>query len=512
MREDDRPNRWDNPDPDRTDRLDGPDRPSGRDRPDGLEGHENERVIEERVVSRTEEQVYEPAPVEAPPPRAPPPARSYRWVGALILAAALIAAAFGAYALLNQERPSMPETTPSEPTPQVTAPNNTTNVTAPNMTAPLPVLPNATSPGPASSNNTTPVVLPPGIPAGQGNVSAAGVQGVAAGNVTALSPATFPQMAQDLQLTSIEQGSSDSLTRIAVANSGSEAVTLQYSGFLATLADGSTVAPTNAAGIVLPPGTTTFVTLGFPTGGQAISAISYSDGTTAFGVPYEGATFAPAGEPVTMQTPSGLVPNTDIGFASPDSWMSDDSLVVLVQATNNNPDPVAISPSDFWIDLGGGTWVQADGVNNNVPAALEPGETTPFLVGFSGVSGASPDQVWYWPGGPSLERIGIEPSSAAGTGAQLYQAWASDSADPAMQEVSFVLLNNGAAAINGCEIVAYTASGGVYNAAAAVAGTTDLPGNAGVGTVTVTFDVPRDDNIVLLSYVQNGETQYAQLG
>lgn len=83
MREDDRPDRWDDPDPDRPD---GPDRLDSRDRP---EIYEHERIVEEREVGRTTEWEYE----EPPPPigtdvsvRAPPP-RPYRWVGAPIIAA-----------------------------------------------------------------------------------------------------------------------------------------------------------------------------------------------------------------------------------------------------------------------------------------------------------------------------------------------------------------------------------------------------------------------------------------
>lgn len=253
MREDDRPDRWDNPDPDRPQRLDGPDRLDSRDRLDRPEGNENEKIIEERVVSRTTELEYEepPPPVRTEVPIRAPPPRSYRWVGALIVAVALIAAAFGAYALLNQESPSSPETTPRAPTPEVTSPNNTTPVApGPNVTEPVaPVEPNDTAPETAVNGTVT--------------------------DVTELTPEA------------VDQGSSDTQVTVAVDNPAGEAVPVSSGGFYAVLADGTVVYPTNAADVSLVPGTTD-VTLNFPTGGQAISSIGFSDGTTAFVAPVEG--------------------------------------------------------------------------------------------------------------------------------------------------------------------------------------------------------------------------------
>lgn len=516
MREDDRPDRWDHPDPDRPEGRDGPDQLDSRDRLDRPEGSENERIIEERVVSRTTEWEYEepPPPVRTEVPIRAPPPRSYRWVGALIVAAALIAAAFGAWALLsNQESPSTPETTPSAPSPEVTSPNATTpNATTPNATEPAPAVPDATAPEPSTPNASTPEVISP-VP--EGVIDGTAVQSAeaaAAGNVTAITPATFAQLSENLAFTSIQQGPLESLATVAVTNNQAQGVPIGYSGFLATLADGTVVAPTNAADIVLAPGTTTFLTLNFPTGGQAITSISYSAGGTSFSVPVQGASTAPEGASTSIQTPGGLVPNTNIGFVSPTVWQGDDSAVVLVQATNSNPGAVSISPSDFWIDLGGGTWVQASSVNNNVPASLEPGVTETFTVGFSGVSGVTPDQVWYWPGGPSLERIGIAPT-AGEVGPQIYQISAAADPDPARQDVNLVLLSNaaGADSVSIDDVTAYTYNGGVYTPESCVAGTTDLPGNPGVGSATVTFDIPRDDAITLISFVQNGETRYLQL-
>ncbi|MBI0583997.1 MAG: hypothetical protein ISF22_07195 [Methanomassiliicoccus sp.] len=213
----------------------------------------------------------------------------------------------------------------------------------------------------------------------------------------------------------------DTLVKVAVTNNHGDNITLNCSNFTAVLDNGNSTNALNNDTITIASNATWFFVLGFMTNGTNISSIGYDDGNISFPVD-----LGPQGEVdippiVTMEAPTGNMTSIkDLNFTTLAAWnisMGEESpmplrfingsvVLALVAVTNNNTTSVSLSPSDFWLDGGNGTWVQADvRFNNNVPTELGNNTTIPFLLGFRLAENMTAGNMYYWPGQGNMSNV-----------------------------------------------------------------------------------------------------------
>ncbi|MDW5563743.1 MAG: hypothetical protein SA339_11000 [Methanomassiliicoccus sp.] len=255
-----------------------------------------------------------------------------------------------------------------------------------------------------------------GMPNSTGTVR--GVEVISASvNRSNASPLT--ELRAELNATPLSSGTPDFLMKVAVTNNGTQNLTLNGTGFVAMLSDNTTATALNNMSMTVEPNQTVFPILGFQTNGSSVQSVSYSSGSLSFNVemtpqrnislPAMVTTEAPSINPTTMKN----LTITDLatwqigqGGDSPINLMFGNGSMVLalMTVTNNNTTSMSLQASDFWLDVGNGTWVQGDmGLNNNLPSRIANNTTVPFLIGFRIAENMTVNgSVYFWPGQGSL--------------------------------------------------------------------------------------------------------------
>lgn len=225
----------------------------------------------------------------------------------------------------------------------------------------------------------------------------------------------FTELAAEFNVTPDVSGIPDLVMKVAVINNRADNLTLNGSGFTATLDNGSSTMALNNFSVTVEPNVTVFPVLGFRTNGTNVTSVNYSSGSITFPV---NLTFENKSvllpEAVTSMAPSGdLMPAKNLSFENLAAWnisLGGDSpmpvkfangsvVLALMTVENLNSTSLDLNASDFWLDVGNGTWVQSDiGVNNNIPSRLANNTTVPFLVGFRLAENmTSNGSVFFWP-------------------------------------------------------------------------------------------------------------------
>lgn len=224
----------------------------------------------------------------------------------------------------------------------------------------------------------------------------------------------FSELGAEFNATPEVSGVPDFVMKVAVTNNRADNVTLNSTGFVATLENDSTVKALNNMSLTIEPNATVFPTLGFETNGTMVKSVSYDNGSISFSVAMTFQDMEELPEMVTSKMPTGnMTEMENLSFTNLAAWnisVGGDSpmplkfhngsvVLALMAAENTNATNISLMASDFWLDVGNDTLVQADlGLNNNVPRELANNTSVPFLIGFRLTENmTSNGTVYFWP-------------------------------------------------------------------------------------------------------------------
>ena len=369
---------------------------------------------------------------------------------------------------------------------------------------------------PGGSGDNGPGDTPDGRPSGpEGTVNGAVVNiGTNESNASA-----FDDMMGVFQNTTNAVGEPDALCQVAVTNNQTENVVLNCANFTATTSDGKEVKALNANNITIEPNTTAYFVLGFKTNGTLITGISYT-GNVKFDMSVMSKFKMDLGPTTMMQAPENLTAIDNLTFESPNSWTisngsmslmplffdeGEKMILAVVIGTNNNTTAVDLAPTNFWIDLGNGTWVQAeDGRNNNIVKTLEPDSAKAFMIGFRVNETVSPTAIYYWPDQSTNATVmfQIDPQQPPQQPASfsLFKVWSEENNNTTGTRLFVGLNDSGDTPASGITLNGWTMKEGRMEAQTTQSNRTN-------GTVFV-FDLSKGDTVTLLSYQDGGQTRY----
>ncbi len=227
----------------------------------------------------------------------------------------------------------------------------------------------------------------------------------------------FADLAAEFNATLNDSGAPDFVTKVAVTNNMESNLTLNASGFVAMLADGNSSRAIGNLSMTVEPNSTAFPVIGFMTNGTNVQAVNYSNGSISFSVngtflgtdvdiPGMVLSSGPQGNTTEVRnlTFQGLAAwNISRGGYAPMPLMFNEStngsvILALITATNLNTTDFNLTASQFWLDVGNGTWAQGDMLANNVPMQLKSNTTVPFLVGFRIADNMTTNgTIYFWP-------------------------------------------------------------------------------------------------------------------
>lgn len=375
----------------------------------------------------------------------------------------------------------------------------------------------------------------PSGPEGSVNSAVVNVGGTNESNASAL-----PELQEEFNATMGNSGVPDTLAKVAVTNNRTDDITLKCRNFTANLDNGSSVRALNNNTVPIAPNATKFIVLGFITNGTNITSIKYDDGNISFTASWTGVVAQSLPSPVIRSAPNATLTAIDnLTFSALEAWKIDkgryapmalhfdnQSLVLaLMTGTNNNTTAVDLKASDFWLDLGNGSWVQGeDRLNNNVPKTIRSNTTVPFLLGFRGAANNTPSAIYYWPGtGAQGEKIAIDlnRSTDAGPFVVLKGMWwqnmsstgnasgnmTSSNMTPVL--VQLQALGEGAGSLDPSSITAWTLHNGKLTGTQVESGSNET--NESGKVVTMKFDLKQGDDLTLLTYKSGDSTRYVWL-
>ena len=368
---------------------------------------------------------------------------------------------------------------------------------------------------PGGSGDNGPGDTPDGRPSGpEGTVNGAVVNiGTNESNASA-----FDDMMEEFQNTSDAVEEPDALCQVAVTNNQTENVELNCANFTATTSDGE-VQALNRNIITVEPNTTVYVVLGFQTNGTLITGIAYT-GNVEFDMSVMSAFEEELGPTTMMEAPEDLTTITNLTFESPTSWTltngsmspmpvffdeGENMILAVVIGTNNNTTEMDLAPANFWLDLGNGTWVQAEeGRNHNIVNTLEPDTTKAFMIGFRVNETVSPTAVHFWPDQSSNATVmfQIDPQQPPQQPASLslFKVWNEENNNTTGTRLFVALNESGDTPAGDITLTGWSMKEGRIQAQAEQSNRTN-------GTVFV-FDLASGDDVTLLSYEDGGQTRY----
>lgn len=365
------------------------------------------------------------------------------------------------------------------------------------------------------SGDQGPGDVPGGRPGGSEGVSGAVVNiGTNESNASA-----FDELIEEFQNTSEAVEEPDALCQVAITNNQTEEIELDCSNFTATLIGGGEVQSLNRNVIIIGPNSTVYVVLGFQTNGSLINAISYT-GDVELGITAMSEFEEELGPMVMMEAPENITEIENLTFESPSAWtitngsmspmplfFNEDEVVILalVIGTNNQTSAIDIEPGDFWLDLGNGTWVQAEeGRNHNLVRTLEPDTAIPFMVGFRLNATVTPSAIYYWPDQDSNQtvRFEIDPQQPPQEPRRITVSMVWDERNETATRL-FVALNDTGDTPGDVSLMGWSMKDGLIAAETTESNITN-------GTVYV-FELQRGDDITLLQYEDAGQTRYIWL-
>ena len=372
-----------------------------------------------------------------------------------------------------------------------------------------------------------------------GTITSAEVQSAAAGrsNASALS-----ELRAELNATSNTTEEPDLLMKVGITNNRDSGVTLNATGFMAVLDNGSRAQALNDRDITIGPNETAFPVLAFRTNGCEVRSAGYSEGPVPFSISIVSQDAGGAlPVMVTARSPSGcLTVPENLSFASLAAWnitangsspidlrLGNGSAVLAVMAvTNKNASIAELKATDLWLDVGNDTWVRGDaGMNNNLPSFLGSDTTVPFLIGFRlSENMTASGKAYYWPDqGPTAAEIPLRMESAAkgAAGLALWSIWgpgmksggnasdadnataASDRTGAAMLKVRLLAIGDNASVSGISGVRVWTLKGGAVNV-------TPAAGKDG-RSLDVSLELAKGDVATLVQYEMGGETRFVWL-
>ncbi len=374
------------------------------------------------------------------------------------------------------------------------------------------------NPGGDSGGDQGPGTTPDGRPSGpEGTVNGAVVNiGMNESNASA-----FDELKRDFDNTSDAVEEPDALCQVAITNNQTESIKLDCSNFSATLREGGEVQSLNRNMVTVESNTTAYLVLGFKTNGSLITEITYKGDVKIGKMSVMSGLQQKLGPIVMMKAPENLTEIDNLTFESPSAWMitngsmnspmllffmkNESVILAVVIGTNNNTTAVTLAPTNFWLDLGNGTWVQAEGGrNNNLMKTLEPNSTKPFLLGFRVNETVMPTSIVFWPDQKSNQTVTFaispqQPPQEPGRLA-LNKIWDEKSNNTTGSRL-FVSLNDTSGAPSGnVALMGWSMKEGLIEANTTHSNMTN-------GTVYV-FDLAKGDDITLLQYNDGGQTRY----
>jgi hypothetical protein len=191
-------------------------------------------------------------------------------------------------------------------------------------------------------------------------------------------------------------------------------------------------------------------------------------------------------------------------------------VLAMMTVTNNNTTSVSLKASDFYLDIGNGTWVQGDDdLNNNVPAQVANNTTVPFLMGFRLADNmTSNGSVYYWPGeGNQAAQVPLNMTSFP-MGAPLLSLEAmwnntmsgngtsNNNSSTVELKIEMMAIGNSSVS-NLTNITVWTMKEGRMNV-------TSVPSSDNK-SLNVTVSLQQGDSVTMLSYSLGNETRYIWL-
>ena len=330
----------------------------------------------------------------------------------------------------------------------------------------------------------------------------------------------FNELMGDFQNASDAVKEPDALCQVAITNNQTESIKLDCGNFSATLREGGEVQSLNRNMVTVEPNTTVYLVLGFKTNGSLITEITYKGDVNIGKMSVMSGLQQKLGPIVMMKAPENLTEINNLTFESPSSWMitngsmnspmplffkeNESVILAVVIGTNNNTTAVNFAPTNFWLDLGNGTWVQAEGGrNNNLMKTLEPNSTNSFLLGFRVNGTVTPNAIIYWPDQSSNQtvRFAISPQPLPQEPGRLSlsKVWDEKSNNTTGSRL-FVAVNDTSGQGGEVPLMGWSMKEGQLTAETTQSNRTN-------GTVYV-FNLTKGDDITLLSYQDGGQTRY----
>jgi hypothetical protein len=363
---------------------------------------------------------------------------------------------------------------------------------------------------------------------------------ISSATVNRSNASALADLVAEFNATPERSGTPDFLMKVAVTNNRMDNVTLNASGFVATLDDNSTARALNNMSMTIEPNVTVYPILGFMTNGTEVQSVGYSSGSISFSVERTFQSVNETSDMVTAKAPTGnLTPVEDLNFTDLAAWnistggyspiplmFSNGSVTLaLMTATNNNTTSIGLSATDFWLDVGNGTWVQADNRMNNLPSQLANGTTMPFLLGFRMADNMTVNgSVYYWPeqgekateipltsadmanetGGLTLKAM-WNPNGTAGSNATAdgNRTDGSSNGTNTTLQIELMVIGENASASDISDMKVWTLNSGVMNATPVV--------SADNKSLNVTVNLAEGNDVTLLSYSVGNETKYVWL-
>jgi len=354
---------------------------------------------------------------------------------------------------------------------------------------------------------------------------------VASATVNRTNASAFTELSERFNVTPRNLGIPDTLMMVAVTNNRMDAITLNTTSFVAVLDNDTSVKALNNRSMVVGPNVTVFPVLGFQTDGANITSVEYRNGSLSFSVTMTSNNSVTVPGIVTKTAPTGnMTIDKNLTFTDIAAWnvtrggdapiglrFNNSSMVLaLMTATNNNTTSVSLKASDFYLDIGNGTWVQGDDdLNNNVPAQLANNTTVPFLIGFRLADNmTSNGSVYYWPGeGNQVAKVPLNMTSILRDAPllSLEAMWndtmsgnGTSNNNSSTSELRIEMMAIGNTSVSDLtNITVWTMKEGRMNV-------TSVP-SADNKSLNVTVSLKQGDSVTLLSYGSGNETRYIWL-
>jgi len=316
----------------------------------------------------------------------------------------------------------------------------------------------------------------------------------------------------------------DALVQIAVSNNMTEDVELNLANFTATTEDGQ-VQALNTNVVTIEPNTTAYMVLGFQAEGNNITAVAYGgDDIELSEMSVQSAIDRELAPPVMMEAPTNLTEISNLTFEALSTWRiaqgdlspmplffneSENVILALVAGQNNNTTAMTLSPESFWLDLGNGTWVQAEETkNHNLPDAIEPDTTEVFLIGFRVNQSANPSAIHFWPDQSTNATVmfTVMPQQAPDQPGNLAvsKVWMGQSNNTTGNTLFVELVN-----LDGGEEVEL--SGWSVMEGAVTAEVANATGGREINGTVYAFELDDGDRITVLQYEEDGQTRFLWL-